>query len=257
MSNGYLISEITHDGAAARLTFNRPPLNVMTMEMMEEVNNEILTLREHEGLKVLVLAGQKGAFCAGVDVLEHTRDKITRMLQVFHRIFETLRMLEVVTVAAVDGVAAASGFELAIGCNLVLASESSRFSLPQVRQGVFPPVASVILPRAAPRRKAMEWILLGEELPAAELASYGLVNRVIPDAEFEPQVDAFIGRLVANSGPVLQLARRAQYATYYATYEEALYKVENLYLRELMALSDPHEGIAAFLEKREPQWRNA
>jgi len=257
VSSGYLISELTHDGQAARLTFNRPPLNLMTIETMEEVNDALLTLRENRDLKVLVIRGHGDAFSGGVDAHEHTRDRVTRMLQVFHRTFETIRLLDVISVAAVRGVAAASGFELAIGCNLVVANESARFSLPQVRQGAFPPVASVILPRAAPRRKAMEWILLGEEITAAELASYGLVNRVFPDAEFDERLDAFVGKLTDNSGPVMQVARRAQTATYYATYEEALYKVENLYLRELLALADPHEGIAAVLEKRKPQWRNA
>lgn len=256
MSGECLTSELTHDGQAAQLTLNRPPLNVLTLGMMEAINEELLTLRENTDLKVLVFRGEGRAFCGGVDVHDHTRDRISRMLQVFHRIFETIRMLDVISVAAVEGIAAASGFELAIGCNLVVASESSRFVLPQVRHGVFPPVACVILPRAAPRRKAMEWILLGEELAASELALHGLVNRVLPDAEFEQGLAAFVGKLTANSGPVMQLARRAQAESYYATYEEALYKVENLYLRDLMALADPHEGIAAFLEKRDPRWRN-
>ena len=257
MSGEYLISEVTNDGAVGRLTLNNPPLNVMSIEMMDEINSALLALREDADIKVLVLRGQGRAFSAGIDVSEHTRDKITRLLQVFHRIFETIRLLDVISVAAVDGVAAAGGFELAIGCNLVVASESARFSLPEVRHGVFPPVACVILPRAAPRRKAMEWILLGEQVSADELATYGLVNRVFPDDEFDAGLEAFVEKLAANSGPVMKLARQAQYLTYYATYEEALYKVENLYMRELMSLSDSHEGITAFLEKRDPQWRDA
>lgn len=103
----------------------------------------------------------------------------------------------------------------------------------------------------------MEWILLGEQISADELASFGLVNRVFPDAGFEPGLQQMVARLIANSGPVLQLARRAQTESYYATYEEALFKVENLYLRDLLALQDPHEGIQAALNDREAQWRNA
>lgn len=256
MSTSNLMQDVTHDGQAVRLTLNRPPLNVMNIEMMEEVNSALLGLRDREGLKVVVLRGAGGVFCCGVDANEHTEDKIARLLQVFHRIFETIRLLEVVTVAAVDGRAVAGGFELAIGCNLVVASESATFQLPEVSQGVFPPVASVILPRAAPRRKAMEWILLGDVLRAQELYNFGLVNRVWPDDRFDAELDAFVGRLASLSAPVMQLARRAQIESYYSTYEEALYKVENLYLRDLMVLDDPHEGIRAFLEKRPPQWRN-
>ncbi len=255
-STDNLIVETTHDGAVVTVTLNRPPLNVMNIEMMEQVNSVLLSLREQK-LKVLVLRGKGRAFCGGVDVHEHTREKIARLIQVFHRIFETIRLVDVISVAAVDGVAAGAGFELALGCNLVVASESARFSLPEVRQGVFPPVACVVLPRIIPRRKAMEWILLGETLPSGELAQFGLVNRVFPDRDFEKELDALVGKLTANSGPVTQLAKRAQAESYYSTYEEALNKVENMYLRDLMALSDPHEGIQAFLERRKPEWRDA
>ncbi|UCF40858.1 MAG: enoyl-CoA hydratase/isomerase family protein, partial [Gemmatimonadota bacterium] len=158
---------------------------------------------------------------------------------------------------AVDGMALGGGFELAIGCNLVVASESAKFAVPEIKLGVIPPVACVVLPRAAPRRKAMEWILTGEEIAARELEAYGLVNRVFPDDAFEAGLDAFVGELTSKSGPVLMLAKRAQMESYYAAYEEALYKAENLYLHDLMALHDAQEGIQAFIEKREPKWRDA
>lgn len=252
----FLKTQTSHDGQVVTLTLARPPLNVMNLEMMERVNATLLALRAHKALKVLVVRGEGRAFCGGVDVNEHTRDKVQRLVQVFHRIFETIRLLDVVSVAAVDGIAAGGGFELALGCNIVVANVSARFVLPEVAHGVFPPVAAIVLPRAAPRRKAMEWILLGEEIPAADLANHGLVNRVWPDATFDAELDAFVAKLVTRSGPVMQLARRAQTENYYATYEEALYRVENLYLRELMALEDSHEGMTAFLEKRPPKWHN-
>ena len=103
----------------------------------------------------------------------------------------------------------------------------------------------------------MEWILFGEPIAADELASYGLVNRVFDDGDFEEGLSAMTQRLLARSGPVLQLARRAQTESYYSTYEEALFKVENLYLRDLLALRDPHEGVQAVLEGREPRWNDA
>ena len=249
--------ELTDKGGVATLTMNRPPLNVMNIEMMEQMNTAILALRGRDDLKVLVLRGRGKAFCAGVDIADHTKDKVARMIQVFHRIFESMRLLDVIAVAAVDGFAFGGGFELAIGCNLVVASESSRFQLPEINLGVIPPLACVVLPRAAPRRKAMEWILTGDEISAQELLSYGLVNQVLPDKEFEAGLQTFVGKLTSKSGPVLSLAKRAQVESYYAAYEEALYKAESLYLHELMSLEDAQEGIRAFLEKREPKWRNA
>ncbi len=248
---------LTYEGGVATLTLDRPPLNVMNIEMMEQMNEAILELRGRSDLKVLVIRGKGKAFSAGVDVADHTRDKVTRMIQVFHRIFESIRLLDVIAVAAVDGMAFGGGFELAIGCNLVVASESARFALPEIKLGVFPPLACVVLPRAAPRRKAMEWILMGEEITAQELSAYGLVNRVVPNDRFEDELRTFVAKITSKSRPVLILAKRAQTESYYAAYEEALYKAENLYLRELMALDDAHEGIKAFMEKRAPTWRDA
>jgi cyclohexa-1,5-dienecarbonyl-CoA hydratase len=253
----YDLIELTFKESVATLTLDRPPLNVMNIEMMEEINHALLELKAHPELKVLVVRGKGKAFSAGVDIADHTQDKVARMLQVFHRIPETIRLLDVVAVAAVDGMALGGGFELAIGCNLVVASESAKFAVPEIKLGVIPPVACVVLPRAAPRRKAMEWILTGNMILARELEAYGLVNRVFPDDEFEAGLEGFVGELTSKSGPVLMLAKRAQMESYYSAYEEALYKAENLYLRDLMALHDAHEGIQAYIEKREPQWRDA
>lgn len=249
--------DVGYDGGVATLTLNRPPLNLLSIEVLEQVNAALLELRDHNELKVLVVRGRGKAFSSGLDLADHTRDKVARLLQVFHRTFETIRLLDVIAVAAVDGIAYGGGFQLAIGCNLIVASKSARFRLPEITAGAFPPLAAVVLPRAGPRRKAMEWILTGDQIDATELAQYGLVNRVYPDKEFEKGLRDFIGRLTNKSGPVLQLAKRAQIESYYSTYEEALYKVENLYLRELMALHDVEEGIAAFREKREPRWKDA
>jgi len=253
----YVVLEMSHQGQVATLTLQRPPDNLLSLEMMEAINVALLGLRDAADLKVLVVRGSGTAFCSGIDLHDHSRDRVTRLIQVFHRIFETIRMLDVVSIAAVNGRATAGGFALALGCNMVVARRSAVFALPEVQHGLFPPVPCVILPRAAPRRKAMEWILLGDEIAADELAAFGLVNRVVPDDAFEVGLGEVVERLIAASRPVLQLARRAQLESYYATYEEALFKVENLYLRDLLALQDPHEGIQATLEGREAQWRNA
>ncbi len=248
--------DLTFEGSVATLTLKRPPLNVMNIDMMEQMNAALLELRDRKALKVLLVRGSSQAFSAGIDISEHTRERVGRLLQVFHRIFETIRMLDIIAVAAVEGVAFGGGFQLAIGCNIVVASASARFAVPEINLGLFPPLAAIVLPRAAPRRKAMEWILTGDEIPAEELLSYGLVNRVFPDDTFDAGLGEFVARLASKSGPVLQLAKRAQTESYYSGYEEALYKAENLYLRDLMALEDPIEGVAAFLEKRAPSWQD-
>ena len=127
-----------YDGGAATLTLDRAPDNLMSIEMMEQLNTTLLELRDHPELKVLVIRGNGDFFCGGVDFIDHTRERVGRLVQVFHRIFETLRLLDVIAVAAVNGRAVGGGFELAIGCNLVLASESSRLASPRSIWAHFP-----------------------------------------------------------------------------------------------------------------------
>lgn len=247
---------IDEHGKRATLTLDRPPAHLLSIAMMDEVNQGLLELRDRSSLEVLVIRGAGGVFCEGMDLEDHGRGRLQRLLQVYSRIFETLRMMDMVSVAAVEGQAWGSGFELALGCNLIVASDSAAFRLPEIDRGVIPHIATIILPRVVPRRKAMEWILTGNEIPAAELAAAGLINRTFPSDDFDTALDGFVSTLAGKSGPVLQLAKRAQYEAYYSTYEEALYRVQNMYLRELMELDDPYEGVRAFLEGREPEWND-
>lgn len=247
---------VERNGEAATLRLEGSPGNLLNIDTMEELNQALLELRSQEELEVLVLRGSGSTFCEGLDFAEHRTDRLQRLLQVYSRIFETIRMIDMVTIAAVQGKAWGSGFELALGCNLIVSTESASFRLPEIERGIIPHIASIILPRVVPRRRAMEWILTGNEITPAELHREGLLNRVIPDDSFDQGVDAFAAELTSKSGPVLQLARRAQAEAYYSTYEEALYRVQNLYLRELMELEDATEGVTAHLEGRDPVWKN-
>jgi enoyl-CoA hydratase/carnithine racemase len=241
----------------ATLWLDHEPGNLLTIGMMEEINDALQSLREEQALEVLVLRGANGVFSDGWDLKEHMQRRVQRLLQIYARIFETLRMMNVVTIAAVEGRANGAGFELALGCNMIVASDAATFALPQVGQGLMPPVAAAILPRIAPRRKAMEWILTGAPVGADELAELGVVNRVFPAKKFQKPLEALVGEITSKSGPVLQLAKRAQMEAYYATFPQALASIQALYLRELMELQDAKEGPKAVREGREPQWKNA
>ena len=247
---------IAREDQWAKLVLDRDGGNLLNIDAMEELNDALLDLRGQAGLEALVICGSGATFCEGLDLAEHRRERLQRLLQVYSRIFETIRMIDMVTIAAVNGKAWGSGFELALGCNLIVAAEDASFRLPEIERGVIPHIASIILPRVVPRRRAMEWILTGNEIPASELHRFGLINRLYPTDGFGEGVASFVGELTAKSGPVLQLAKRAQYEAYYSTYEEALYRVQNLYMRELMELEDAGEGIRAHLEGREPVWKN-
>ena len=238
------------------LTLDRPPEHLLDIVVMEEINQALLDLRGRSDLEVLVVRGSGGVFCGGLDLEDHNRDRLQRMLQVYSRIFETMSIMRMVSIAAVEGKAWGGGFELALGCNLIVASDAASFRLPEIDRGVIPHIASIILPRVVPRRRAMEWILTGNEITVGALSYVGLVNRVFPEPDFDSALDAFVAELTAKSGPVLQLAKQAQYESYYSTYEEALYRVQNLYLRELMELEDAEEGIRASVEGRAPRWKH-
>ncbi len=239
------------------LWLDRGPDHLLTIGMMEEINDALHSLRDSGTPEVLVVRGAAGTFCEGWDLKEHGQRRVQRMLQIYARIFETLRMMDVISVAAVEGRAWGAGFELALGCNLIVAADNASFALTQVTQGLIPPVAAAILPRIAPRRKAMEWTLTGAEIDAQQLASYGVVNRTFPARSFEKELGEFVVELTSRSGPVLQLAKRAQMEAYYATFPQAIASIQALYLRELMELQDAKEGPRAAREGREPVWKNA
>lgn len=239
----------------ARLTFNRPPLNVLNIAMMREINSA-LDHFDQATAKVLVIAAAGKAFSAGVDVAEHTADKVGEMIEVFHGMFRRLDRLDVPTVAIVQGAALGGGCEVALFCDMVLTSDKARFGQPEIKVGVFPPIAAVMLPRLVSRAKALELLLAGETIDAGEAYRLGLVNRVVPPDQLQAAADEMIGKLASLSGVVLRMTRRAARLGGQGAFGEALNQVESLYLGELIKTHDANEGLAAFLEKRPPVWED-
>jgi len=239
-----------------RITFNFPPLNVLNIEMMKEINHALKDFQS-KNLKVLILNANGKAFSAGVDVSEHTKEKVNEMIQVFHEIFTNLHKINAPTVALVNGAALGGGCEVATFCDIVIASEKSKFGQPEIMVGVFPPVAAAIFPKLMCSKKALELMLTGETLRANEAKELGLVNQILPVENFEAEAEKFITeKLANNSAIVLQLTKRAFMEGATQNYGEAIKKIEDIYLNELMKTNDANEGLAAFLEKRQPVWKN-
>jgi cyclohexa-1,5-dienecarbonyl-CoA hydratase len=257
MAYQYIELEQNQATQCATLRLHRPPANLLNIAMLEEVNEALHSLRGQSWLEVLVLRGAEHTFSEGFDLNDHTTQLAQRMIQVFVRFFETVRMLDVIAVAAVEGRAWGAGFELALGCNLIVAAEDASFALPQTRHGLIPPVASAILPRIAPRRRAMEWILIGDEISVNLLEHDGVVNRLVSPNSFDEELGRFVGTITSRSGPVLQLAKRAQFESYYSAFPDALHNIQSLYLKELLQLGDAQEGTDAAREGRQPVWKNA
>ena len=245
------------DGVA-RLVLNKPPLNVLDIAMMGEIDAALESLSEEAAVKVLIFEAAEGskAFSAGVDVSEHTADTVEEMIAVFHRIFRLLDALEVPTVALVGGAALGGGCELALFCDMIIASEKASFGQPEIQVGVFAPVAAVALPRIIGPKKAMELLLTGDRIRAADAERLGLVNRVVPPDELGTAADELVGKLSKLSAAVLRLTKRAVRVGSVGSFVDGLAAVEDVYLGPLMATEDAVEGLAAFMEKRAPVWKD-
>jgi cyclohexa-1,5-dienecarbonyl-CoA hydratase len=244
------------DEHTAVITLTRPPLNVLNIEMMREINYALEALQEDSKLKVVIFRGEGKAFSAGVDVSDHTGKKVEEMIHVFHMIFFNLTKIKAPTLALVDGAALGGGCELAVFCDMVLASDRAKFGQPEIQVGVFPPIAAVMFPWYTNFKKAMELLLTGDTISASEAKEIGLVNTVYPQEEFEEKTKEFIQKITNNSSVVLQLTKEAVDEAYGENYHIAVAKVENVYMNKLMNTHDANEGLKAFLEKRKPEWKN-
>ncbi len=241
----------------ARLVLDRPSLNVLHIPMLRELDQALTGLSSDAELKLLVLTGEGRAFCAGVDVADHTAGRVESMIEAFHSVVRKLLVQEAPVVAAVNGPALGGGCELVLACDLVIASEQAKLGQPEIQLGVFPPVAAALLPRLIGLQRALDLILTGRVIDAAEAREIGLVSRVAPADRFIDAVEAYVDSLAGLSGPVLRLTKRTVVDGLAEQLPDAFDEAEERYLHELMDLQDPHEGLAAFIEKREPVWRDA
>jgi cyclohexa-1,5-dienecarbonyl-CoA hydratase len=238
------------------ITLNRPPVNILNIAMMEEINEALKTLQGQKNLKVLLFNAKGKGFSSGVDVGEHMGDMARRMIEVFHDMFRLMEKLEILTVASVYGSCLGGGCELALFCDLVIAAEGAKFGQPEIKVGVFPPIAAYILPRIIGRKAAMDLILSGRIVSAEEAQRIGLVNRVVAEEELESATTEFLKPFLQLSAEVLRKTKKAILAGLSDDFGRSLKTIEDIYLNELMKSSDAHEGLKAFLEKRRPEWKN-
>ena len=243
------------DGLAV-ITLNREPVNVLNIAMMKEINQALDDLK-NEKIKLLLFKAGGKAFSAGVDVGEHLGDQVEEMIEVFHGIFRRMDALPAVSVASVQGAALGGGCELALYCDLVIASEKAKFGQPEIQVGVFPPIAALIFPRLTARKKALELVLSGETITAQEALSLGLINKVVPADQLEEELQKFLEKFLPLSGLVLALTKKAFLAGLMDPAEQGLQAIEKIYLKELMKTRDAEEGLRAFLDKRKPVWKEA
>ena len=246
--------EVEYD--VARLTLVRPPLNILTTEMIRQMVAALDDAGRQTSLKVLVIAGEGKAFSAGVAVEDHIGERAKPMLEAFHDVFRRLRRLRCATVAAVHGAALGGGAELATFCDVVVASEDATLGQPEIKVGVFPPIAALHYPLRIGPARTLALLLSGEVISAAEALRLGLVDRVVPVAQLAETVESQVAHFRAQSAVVLQLTKRAVLESLGVPFEDALSSLEDVYRYELMTTVDAEEGLRAFVDRRKPVWRD-
>ncbi len=252
----YEFIETRFEEGLATITLNRPPVNILNIAMMQEINHCLESLQDEKDVKVVLFNAKGKCFSAGVDVGEHMGDLAPKMIGAFHRMFRLMDALGVMTVASVFSSCLGGGCELAVFCDLAIAAENSKIGQPEIQVGVFPPIAAYIMPRIIGRKDALDLILSGRIISAGEARQMGLVNKVVPDQELESETVLFVKPYLKLSAEVLRKTKKAVTSGLRDDLEPALQAIEGIYLNELMKTADAQEGLKAFLEKRKPVWKN-
>jgi len=245
------------EGGVAWLTLNRPGArNALSMPLMSAVEAALDAIEADATVKVAVIAGAGPAFCAGHDLREvRGADGATheRLFAQCSRLMQRITTLRVPVIARVHGIATAAGCQLVATCDLAIAADTARFATPGVNIGLFCSTPMVALSRAIGRKAAMEMLLTGDMIDAAEAARLGLVNRAVPEAELDHAVRALAARIAGKSRAVVGLGKPAFYRQAELPLAEAYAYTADVMVRN-MRERDAAEGIDAFLQKRPPVW---
>lgn len=250
------------DGSVARLTLHRPDkLNSFTGAMHGDLQSALATVQNDRSIRVLVLSGSGRAFCAGQDLgdpemaMTPTLPDIGNVVEKYYKpLILSLQNLRVPTIAAVNGIAAGAGASLALACDLVIAARSAAFLQAFSKIGLVPDTGGTwFLPQRVGMARALGLAMLADKLPAEKAAEWGLIWQVVDDGELTATVDKLAAQLAAMPTKALVRTRQAMHAAPMHTLEQQL-SMEGGFMRELGWSPDYAEGVAAFMEKRPPQF---
>ena len=253
----FIISEPAYDKHIALVRLNRPKeLNALNLELMGELRDTLKELDANDDVRVIILTGNERAFAAGADIKQMSGRTAMDMLKIDQfSTWDQIRRTKKPIIAAVSGFALGGGCELAMICDMIVASESAKFGQPEIKIGVMPGAGGTQrLTRAVGKARAMEMVLTGNFISAEEAYKFGLVNRVVPE-EIYLQETLKLAREIAEKSPIaVQMAKESVNKAFETPLQEGLFfERKNFYM--LFASEDQKEGMAAFIEKRAPDFK--
>lgn len=240
----------------ARITLNHPPYNVLTVPLMTELADAIESLDGKNDVKCIVLNSSQKTFSAGISIEDSKPDRVFQTLEAFNRVFRAIAEISKPLIVVVNGQAIGAGSELVAFGDMIIATPNARFAQPEVKMGVFPPFAAIMLPAVIGPKKTYELILTGQALTAEEALELGFVNRVVPESALDNTVKELVSRILEFSAPVLEMTKKVIATSIGRPLADAMKKSQDIYLNQLMSLQDVEEGLRAVLEKRKPVWKN-
>ncbi|MCL5961975.1 MAG: enoyl-CoA hydratase-related protein [Chloroflexi bacterium] len=250
---------IEKQGRVGWLILNRPEArNALNKTMLGEIPAALKELDKDADVGAIIIrgAGDK-AFCAGADLKELVGKSTLELREQFGgvaEVIETMAGLTKPVIGAVRGYALAGGIGLAAACDMVVAAEDAKFGAPEVKIGLFPMTIMPVLTRSMGRKKAFEFLMVGEMVDAAEAEHIGLVNKVVPVEQLEEAALDLANKIASKSPLVISMGRHAFYNAGDMEYLKAVWACRDL-VAVLASTEDSNEGRAAFLEKREPQYK--
>jgi len=257
MGYEYITTEIK--GRVALITLNRPKqLNALAPKLMQELGAALYGFDADDGIGAIVITGNDKAFAAGADIgaMKDFDFQHAYLSNYITRDWEHIRNIRKPVIAAVAGYALGGGCELAMMCDIVIAAESAKFGQPEINLGVLPGSGGTQrLPRAVGKAKAMDMCLTARMMDAAEAERAGLVSRVVPNDKLMDEAMAAAEKIAAYSLPVTMMVKEAVNRAYESTLSEGVLFERRLF-HAAFALEDQKEGMAAFVEKRKPKFKN-
>ena len=257
MAKKWVLCELI-DGVAV-LTLNNPAKrNALSSPVLEALKSHLDRIKDDPAVRVVVLRSAGPVFSSGHDLnemVDGNQEAYTAIFAACTEVMEAIRLLPKPVIAQVQGLATAAGCQLVATCDLAVASETASFATPGVQIGLFCTTPGVAVARAVMPKKAMEMLLTGAPIPAQEALEYGLISRVVPPDELEEQVMALARQIAAASSQTLAIGKPAFYQQLEMDRPAAYGFAERVMVENLL-IEDAQEGIAAFLEDREPKWAN-